>query len=1180
MNARSYPFIDIAVHDLVRTRFAAGDALVVLPPSLDRVIWANGPGARLLGFDGFEDALAAQDVLSPVARRQIAATRGFPALGEDRPVAVRIVRADRSELVAFFASEIGLPGGESAILLAAALVQEDRIPGDIAALAIGGLSAEGQEVALVDAAGLPAAASPGFAEMGVPEGEFAALLAYASRAHDRLVKRMIATRNGKAAVGVARLLDEPASYLVMVVAAPQEEDLAETQETETQLLPAMAESSSAASGIEQADTRPVSDSAPTLPDDEKPAGSDAAPAVQPHDDWYFSEAAPGSAEAADGRELPQVPVRFVWRTDAEGRFSHIGEEFASVVGPAADVVGLHFRDVADRLGLEKGGEIADLLHRRDTWSGRAVLWPVSGAGLRVPVDLAALPVYDRDRNFEGFRGFGVARFGEMTPDTDAAREPPREQDLPADEAEDAEDPFHGEPPALELTTGPERRTADKVIRLAERRPPVSERALSSTERLNFREIGQRLRESGIAAMAATDGDATLPIDESADRTVPPLAEQPSPPSAEALDPAEDVGEQVPFHDEARVTAESGAEPIAIGEAAFLLQRDLWDPEPATAENPAPRSAGDEAVAVSVREDLPANDQVAPTAVEAVEAVEENAVAPQAGSEPASSSDDRAPAAAAEPAADRPTANVAEAAPAQPMQAAAGVFLPSAFAGQSEEPLPGADIRLLSRLPLPLLVHAGDVLHYANREFLDLTGYASLAALGEAGGIDALFAEPVAESAVGPGRLPLRRADGSVLPVEAHLQSVAWNKGKALMLVLRPDEPAAAAPDEPVPAIAPTHDETELLARLEELRTIIDTATDGVVIVDNDGTVRSISQAAEALFGLADDDIAGRPFETLFAMESQRAARDYLAGLSENGVASVLNDGREVIGREAQGRFIPLFMTMGRLPGAGGYCAVMRDITQWKRAEEQLTQARSQAERASSQKTDFLARVSHEIRTPLNAIIGFSELMIDERFGPVSNERYRGYLRDINKSGNHVLDLVNDLLDISKIEAGEQEMSYEAVSLNDTLGEAVAMMQPQANRERVIIRSSLTSRLPDVVADLRSIRQIALNLLSNAIRYTPAGGQVIVSTSYEPSGDIVIRVRDTGIGMSSAELDQALKPFKQVNALKRPRGDGTGLGLPLTKAMVEANRARFVIHSTPGEGTLVEIVFPSTRVLAH
>jgi signal transduction histidine kinase len=260
--------------------------------------------------------------------------------------------------------------------------------------------------------------------------------------------------------------------------------------------------------------------------------------------------------------------------------------------------------------------------------------------------------------------------------------------------------------------------------------------------------------------------------------------------------------------------------------------------------------------------------------------------------------------------------------------------------------------------------------------------------------------------------------------------------------------------------------------------------------------------------------------------------------------------------------------------------VLRDITQWKRAEEELTQARAQAEHASSLKTDFLARVSHEIRTPLNAIIGFSELMVDEKFGPVGNERYKDYLRDINRSGSLVLDLVNDLLDISKIEAGQQEMSYEAVSLNDTLAETVALMQPQANRERVIIRSSFASRLPEVVADLRSIRQIALNILSNAIRYTPAGGQVIVSTAYEPSGDVVFRVRDTGVGMSSAEIEQALKPFKQINALKRTRGDGTGLGLPLTKAMVEANRARFEIASTPGEGTLVEIVFPTTRVLAQ
>ena len=152
-------------------------------------------------------------------------------------------------------------------------------------------------------------------------------------------------------------------------------------------------------------------------------------------------------------------------------------------------------------------------------------------------------------------------------------------------------------------------------------------------------------------------------------------------------------------------------------------------------------------------------------------------------------------------------------------------------------------------------------------------------------------------------------------------------------------------------------------------------------------------------------------------------------------------------------------------------------------------------------------------------------------------------------------------------------------LNETLADAVSMLQPQANRNRVIIRSSFASDLPEVVADLRSVKQIALNLLSNAVRYTTPGGQVIVSTSYELTGGVAIRVRDTGIGMTAQEIEQAMKPFKQINALNRNRGDGTGLGLPLTKAMVEANRANFAITSTPGQGTLVEIVFPSTRVLA-
>ena len=371
------------------------------------------------------------------------------------------------------------------------------------------------------------------------------------------------------------------------------------------------------------------------------------------------------------------------------------------------------------------------------------------------------------------------------------------------------------------------------------------------------------------------------------------------------------------------------------------------------------------------------------------------------------------------------------------------------------------------------------------------------------------------------------------------------------------------------------------ADARELRSILDTATDGVVVIERDGRIASLNRSAEALFGYETRDLVGAPFGDLFAPESQRAALDYLDGLSLNGVASVLNDGREVIGRVREGGLIPLFMTMGRIAdGTDKFCAVLRDITQWKRAEEDLVNAKREAERASSAKSDFLAKISHEIRTPLNAIIGFSEVMMDERFGPVGNERYRQYLKDIHASGGHLVSLLNDLLDLSKIEAGKLDLTFDSVDLTALLQQCVAIMQPQANRERIIIRTSLLPTLPAVVVDERSIRQIVLNLLSNSIKFTGAGGQVIVSTALTERGEAVLRVRDTGIGMSEKEIETALEPFRQLATSTRWGSGGTGLGLPLTKALVEANRATFTIKSAVNAGTLVEITFPATRVLAE
>jgi PAS domain S-box-containing protein len=1250
----SYSFIDVAILDEVRERFAAGDALAILSGDLEQVIWANGPGAALFGHDDIEAIIGAPSRLGLPAKRQIMATRGFPEIGRDRQLMVRMTTGVNSHAVAFLASALTLPDGERAILLAAPLQAAGRTPADIARRAIGGFNEPGHFVAFVDARGEVEAASPGFAELGIAQETLAGLIAETSGA-ERIARRVIRGGSARLPAGLARLTDDPARHLLVVIDERRGEEPA-PPEAETAQPAAAGEPprplQTADAPIQQDNavapsaTTPEPEQ-PTVPADTKPGAvpatskepAQAEPAKSPAeapaqlDHWYFSPDGDRPREQPQERtanqprtaELPETakpattpqaaeertatPVRFVWRTDAEGRFSAVSPELARAVGAlAADVVGRRFADVAAIFALDPSGEIAGLLERRDTWSGRSVLWPVAGTALKIPVDLAALPVYGRDRDFQGFRGFGVARGGEAIDDPEgiglvlveqpakaeepepapARAEAPKDvEPTPAESETKPTDPFKGEVPVLTIVPKPDRRFADKVIRLAEHRQPTAEKGgLSSVERSAFREIGERLKLIGEAPAPETaqPGEA---------------AQQPSPPqkSDEGATAGKAQQAQAP---EDKAPAPEVAARDEPGEAPIKAAADMSD---ATARSDDAVAALEmEEAAEAVAEETALAETAETEGPEATEAVAEARTeqAEAAAAETPRTGQEKADVEAAEPAklsdvtgrsVDGP-GDTAE--PAKLLDAAGSSAEPSAAepskggesaevagAGEAaEEPrkrLP-ADTAILAKLPVPVLIHSGDALHYANEEFLHLTGYDSVEELAEAGGLGALFSDPYGgEHDEADRSLRLSTRDGAEFPIDALLRSVPWNGGKALMLVVR-----RAGDDEEPPADTPpvrSAEEQELRARLAEMRTIIDTATDGVVLIANDGTIRSISRPAEALFSFDSDEVAGKPFISLFAIESQRAARDYLNGLSDHGVASVLNDGREVIGREAQGRFIPLFMTIGKLPNDSGYCAVVRDITQWKRAEEELTQARALAERASSQKTDFLARVSHEIRTPLNAIIGFSELMIDERFGPVANDRYRDYLRDINRSGNHVLDLVNDLLDISKIEAGQQEMVYEAVSLNDTLAETVAMMQPQANRERVIIRSSFASRLPEVVADLRSVRQIALNILSNAVRYTQAGGQVILSTAYEPSGDVVMRVRDTGVGMSQAEIEQALKPFKQINSLKRTRGDGTGLGLPLTKAMVEANRARFSINSTPGEGTLVEVTFPSTRVLA-
>ncbi len=519
--------------------------------------------------------------------------------------------------------------------------------------------------------------------------------------------------------------------------------------------------------------------------------------------------------------------------------------------------------------------------------------------------------------------------------------------------------------------------------------------------------------------------------------------------------------------------------------------------------------------------------------------------------------------------------------------------------QSEQLVsPAGDMRqLFDRLPSGVLIYRLDQLIYANPAFLQATGHSRLDDLIEAGGLDSLLIAPDngTVDAV-PGKPFALTIDGSdKVRIEGELIPIHWEGEAAHALLTHSParetvvaETAASDPAparaEPLPAAA---EDTVRKADLEcaqaevaELHAILDTATDGVVVLDRAGQILSANRSTQALFGYDAHELVGRSFFDLFAPESIDIAQAYLDGQRDGGVAGLLNSGREVIGRVRQGGLISLFMTVGRIgESADRLCAVFRDITPWKKVENDLRTAKQQAEKASAAKSDLLAKISHEIRTPLNAIIGFSEVMMEERFGPVGSERYRDYLKDIHASGGHLISLINDLLDLSKIEAGKLELSFAKVSVNDLTQQCVAIMQPQANRERIIIRTSLPPALPQVLADARSVRQIMLNLLSNSIKFTGAGGQVIVSTALNDNGDVVLRVRDNGIGMSESDIVTALEPFRQLATTTLGRAAGTGLGLPLTKALAEANRASFRIKSAPKEGTLVEVAFPAAHVLA-
>jgi PAS domain S-box-containing protein len=262
-----------------------------------------------------------------------------------------------------------------------------------------------------------------------------------------------------------------------------------------------------------------------------------------------------------------------------------------------------------------------------------------------------------------------------------------------------------------------------------------------------------------------------------------------------------------------------------------------------------------------------------------------------------------------------------------------------------------------------------------------------------------------------------------------------------------------------------------------------------------------------------------------------------------------------------------------------YECTMYDMTERRNAEIALTQAKEQADFANRSKSEFLANMSHELRTPLNAIIGFSEIIRDQMFGPVGQPQYVEYSNDIHDSGELLLSLINDILDMSKVEAGKRALAESVIDVERVIQAVVRLVASRAKAGRLHLNVSIPHDLPALHGEERAIKQVLTNLLTNAIKFTPESGHVDLTAKVDEFGRMSIVVQDSGIGIAPDDIAQALTPFGQIESALSRKTQGTGLGLPLTKALVELHGGVLDLQSEVGKGTTITIIFPAERTIS-
>ena len=362
--------------------------------------------------------------------------------------------------------------------------------------------------------------------------------------------------------------------------------------------------------------------------------------------------------------------------------------------------------------------------------------------------------------------------------------------------------------------------------------------------------------------------------------------------------------------------------------------------------------------------------------------------------------------------------------------------------------------------------------------------------------------------------------------------------------------------------------------------ILQISPEAVIVTDAQMRITLFSQGATTIFGYAPDEVMGRTIECLLPERLRTTHAALVAGFA----AAPANNRRmgersEIVGLRKNGEEFPAEASISRLETTDGqvFTSILRDVTKTKAAADELLQAKRRAEAASEAKSRFLANMSHELRTPLNAIIGFSEILEKEVFGSVGGLKNLEYVRDISSSGRHLLNLINDILDVTRIEIGKTSLAEEEFELDDLVQSCVRMVREHAGDAGIQLNDELAGEHPNVVGDRRLLSQVLLNLLSNALKFTPRGGSVTVSSIQTESGGLALSVVDTGIGMSADALARIGEPFTQGESALNRKYEGAGLGLAISTGLVELHGGTLRVESTPGEGTKAIIELPPARL---